>query len=54
MVVIFLMQGLGEMAAFLPIPGGHLAYAGRFVDPAFGFAMSWCYTLVWWILCPAE
>ncbi len=34
---------LGEMIAFLPIPGGHIKLAKRFVDPALSFAMGWNY-----------
>jgi amino acid transporter len=31
------------MIAFLPIAGGHITLAERFVDPAFSFAMGWNY-----------
>ena len=34
---------LGEMVAFLPIPGGHIKLAERFVDPAFSFTLGWNY-----------
>ena len=34
---------LGEMAAFLPIPGGHLTFAERFVDAPWSFALGWLY-----------
>lgn len=34
--VFFVMTGLGEMAAFLPMSKGFGGYATRFVDPAFG------------------
>src|SRR5277367_2922645 len=34
---------LGEMIVYLPIPGGHITLAERFVDPAFSFAMGWNY-----------
>ena len=33
------MISLGEMIAYLPIPGGHIKLAERFVDPAFSFTM---------------
>lgn len=33
------MVSLGEMVAYLPITGGHIALAQRFVDPAFAFTM---------------
>jgi yeast amino acid transporter len=45
---------LGEMIAFLPVPGGHIALAERFVDPAFSFAMGWNYWYNWVIILPAE
>ena len=28
---------LGEMISYLPVPGGHIKLAERFVDPAFSF-----------------
>lgn len=31
------------MVAYLPIPGGHIKLAERFVDPAFSFTMGWNY-----------
>ncbi|KAG1741309.1 amino acid permease [Suillus lakei] len=38
-----------EMIALLPIPGGHIRLAERFVDPAFSFTMGWncwyCWTV---------
>jgi hypothetical protein len=30
-------MSLGEMVSYLPIPGGHIKLAERFVDPAFSF-----------------
>lgn len=48
------MISLGEMVAFLPIPGGHIKLAERFVDPAFSFAMGWNYWYNWTIILPAE
>lgn len=49
-----IMQGIGEMTAYLPVPGGHLTYAGRFVDPALAFAVNWSYAIQWMLVCPAE
>ncbi|KZP23307.1 amino acid permease [Athelia psychrophila] len=43
------MISLGEIVSFLPIPGGHIKLAERFVDPAFSFAMGWNY----WYNCAA-
>lgn len=30
-------MSLGEMVSYLPVPGGHIKLAERFVDPAFSF-----------------
>lgn len=38
--VFFVMTGLGEMAAFLPMNKGFGGYASRMVDPAFGYVVS--------------
>ncbi|GAA6044926.1 hypothetical protein JCM8097_004461 [Rhodosporidiobolus ruineniae] len=45
---------LGEMVAHLPVPGGHITLARRFVSPAFSFAMGWNYWYNWTIVLPAE
>jgi amino acid transporter len=42
------------MIALLPIPGGHIALARRFVNPAFSFAMGWNYWYCLTIIQPAE
>lgn len=42
------------MIAFLPIPGGHIKLAERFVDPALSFTMGWNYWYNWVIILPAE
>ena len=42
------------MIAYLPIPGGHIKLAERFVDPALSFTMGWNYWYNWTILVPAE
>ncbi|MBF8262610.1 MAG: lysine transporter [Parachlamydiales bacterium] len=47
MMVYFLMTSLGEMSTLLPTTGSFCDYATRFVDPAFGFAMSYNYWLNW-------
>ncbi|KAL0580286.1 hypothetical protein V5O48_001703 [Marasmius crinis-equi] len=48
------MMSLGEMVSYLPIPGGHIKLAERFVDPALSFAMGWNYWYNWTILLPTE
>lgn len=45
---------LGEMIAYLPIPGGHIKLAERFVDGAFSFTMGWNYWYNWTVILPAE
>ncbi|EGP91209.1 unnamed protein product [Zymoseptoria tritici ST99CH_1A5] len=41
-VAIFaMMQCLGEMATWLPLPGAVPQYCARYVDPALGFAVGW-------------
>lgn len=42
------------MVAYLPIEGGHIKLAERFVDPAFSFTMGWNYWYNWVIVLPAE
>ncbi|KAM3418571.1 hypothetical protein BST61_g4547 [Cercospora zeina] len=39
--IFFMMQCLGEMATWLPLPGAVPQYAARYVDPAMGFAVGW-------------
>ncbi|KAG1715631.1 hypothetical protein ID866_1513 [Astraeus odoratus] len=53
-IVFAVMVSLGEMVAFLPIPGGHIKLADRFVNRAFSFAMGWNYWYNWTIIAPAE
>lgn len=36
-----MMQCLGEMATWLPLPGAIPQYCARYVDPALGFAVGW-------------
>ncbi|KAI9848550.1 MAG: hypothetical protein M1837_007219 [Sclerophora amabilis] len=42
-IVFVTMLSLGEMAAFIPIAGSFCTFAGRFVDDAFSFALTWNY-----------
>lgn len=48
------MIALGEMIAHLPIPGGHITLAQRFVSPAMAFTMGYNYWYNWTIVLPAE
>ncbi|MCR2807215.1 amino acid permease [Paenibacillus soyae] len=54
LMVYFLMTSLGEMAAYMPVPGSFSTYAGKFVDPALGFALGWNYWFNWAITIAAE
>ncbi|PRP86942.1 amino acid transporter [Planoprotostelium fungivorum] len=54
LVVFSVTTSLGEMCAFLPIPGSFTNYATRFVDPALGFATGWNYWYSYAITLPAE
>ena len=36
-----MMQSLGEMATWLPLPGAIPQFCSRYVDPAMGFAVGW-------------
>ncbi|KAM4064587.1 amino acid permease [Hirsutella rhossiliensis] len=42
-IVFITMLCLGEMSAFVPVAGSFCTFAGRFVDDAFGFALTWNY-----------
>ncbi|PKY09314.1 putative lysine-specific permease [Aspergillus campestris IBT 28561] len=42
-IVYVTMLSLGEMTAFIPIAGSFCTFAGRFVDDALGFALTWNY-----------
>lgn len=48
------INSLGEMAAWLPIPGAVPIFATRFVDPALGFTLGWNYWYQFAIGVPIE
>ncbi|WPH02405.1 Hypothetical protein R9X50_00526800 [Acrodontium crateriforme] len=41
LAIFAMMQCLGEMATWLPLPGAVPQYCHRYVDPAMGFAVGW-------------
>ena len=49
-IVFAVMTALGEMIAHLPISGGHIALARRFVSPEMAFAVGWLYWYNWTIV----
>ncbi|ORX57590.1 amino acid transporter [Hesseltinella vesiculosa] len=53
-VVISITNTLGEMIAYLPLPGGHIKLGERFVGSAASFAMGYNYWYNWTILLPTE
>lgn len=40
--------------AYLPVAGGHITMADRFVSKGFGFLLGWNYWYNWVIVLPAE
>ena len=53
-LVYVVMCSLGEMATWLPAAGGFSTYAGRFVDPALGFALGYTYWFKYIIITPNQ
>ena len=54
LIVYVVMTALGEMATWLPLPGGFATYATRFVDPALGFALGYTYWFKYIITTPNQ
>ena len=54
LMVLLLMQSLGEMSARLPVAGSFQTYATVFVNRHFGFAIGWNYWFNWAITVAAE
>ncbi|MGE7759645.1 amino acid permease [Peribacillus sp. NPDC097895] len=53
-MVYFVMNSLGELSAFLPVPGAFDIYASKYIDPALGFALGWNYWYTTAITVPAD
>ncbi|SAM05048.1 hypothetical protein [Absidia glauca] len=53
-IVFAVMNCLGEMVAYLPVPGGHIKLAERFVSPGFSFMLGYNYLYNWIIVLPTE
>lgn len=47
LMVYFIMTSLGELAAFMPVPGSFATYAARYVEKGFGFALGWNFWFSW-------
>ncbi len=53
-VCFAVMMSLGEVISYLPVPGGHIKLAERFVDPSFSAALGYLYVYNWAIVLAAE
>lgn len=42
-------QSIGEMAILYPLPSAFVQWTNKFIDPAAGLALGWCYWFQWWI-----
>jgi len=54
LMVLLLMQSLGEMSAHLPVAGSFQTFATKFISPSFGFAMGWNYWFNWSVTVAAD
>lgn len=53
-MMLLTVNALGELACMYPVAGSFYNYSIRFIDPAWGFAMGWNYSLNWLIVLPFE
>ena len=53
-MVLLLMQSLGEMSAHQPVAGSFQTFATKFISPSFGFAMGWNYWFNWAVTVAAD
>ena len=42
-------HSIGEMAVMYPLPSAFVQWSNKFVDPAAGFTLGWCYWFSFWI-----
>lgn len=54
MMIYTVVHALGELAVTFPVSGAFVTYNTRFLDPSWGFAMSWNYAIGWLITLPTE
>ena len=54
LMVLLLMQSLGEMSAHQPVAGSFQTFATKFISPSFGFAMGWNYWFNWAVTVAAD
>ncbi|KAF5592658.1 amino acid transporter [Fusarium subglutinans] len=48
-IVWAVTQSIGEMAVMYPLPSSFVRWTNKFVHPAAGFALGWCYWFNYWI-----
>ena len=53
-MVYFMINSLGEMSVYLPVPGSFSTFSSKYVNPAFGFAVGWNYWFSWAIVIGIE
>lgn len=53
-MLLLTVNALGELACMYPVAGSFYSYSSRFIDPAWGFAMGWNYSMNWLIVLPFE
>ncbi|ODQ82151.1 hypothetical protein BABINDRAFT_6756 [Babjeviella inositovora NRRL Y-12698] len=53
-LVYAVMAAMGEMATYIPLPGGFAEYSARYADPALGFATGWTYLFSYLISTPNQ
>jgi len=53
-MILMMMQALGELAVMYPVNGAFYTYIVRFIDPSWGFALGWEYTIQWLTILPFE
>ncbi|KAI8067855.1 amino acid permease/ SLC12A domain-containing protein [Gongronella butleri] len=54
LMVYSIVMSLGEMSAYLPLPGAFNSFGSRFVDPALGFTLGVNYFFQWALSVPSE
>lgn len=48
-IVWSVTQAIGELAIMYPLPSAFVQWSNKFVHPAAGFALGWCYWFNYWI-----
>ncbi|MFM0208593.1 amino acid permease [Paraburkholderia sediminicola] len=54
LMVYFVVTGLGEMAALVPVSGSFAYYGAKYVDEGFGVALGWTYWYSWAVTIAVE